>query len=111
MADFDNSLSLSTLLCQEDEASCFNFAADFNPYDSYLESNFVLDTEEIEYIEDMVERETRSFQYCSIDMFNWLKCARFDAIEWILNVGSLFSPVLIFPLFGLLIIFFACVLI
>lgn len=106
MAGFDISSSLSTLLCQEDEASCFNSGDHFNPHDSSCDSNFDLDTEDIEYIENLVERETQSFQShnhddCAINLFIWLKCARLDAIQWILNVGTF----LLLDLFDFFILF------
>ncbi|KAF2294704.1 hypothetical protein GH714_015660 [Hevea brasiliensis] len=99
MADFDT--SLSTLLCQEDDASCFNLSEDDYTccYDSNFESCFVLESEEIEYIEKMVERERSSGSRtyimssgdCLTTSFNWLKCARLDAVEWIFNTRAIFG--------------------
>ncbi|KAG8642709.1 hypothetical protein MANES_12G113400v8 [Manihot esculenta] len=101
MADFGTSLSLSSLLCQEDEASCFNLTEDDYTCcnDVHFDSCFVLESEEIEYIEKLVERETssgsttciRSFGDCLTTSSNWLKCARLDAIEWIFNTRAIFG--------------------
>ncbi|XP_048232287.1 cyclin-D5-1 [Ricinus communis] len=99
MADFDNSLSLSSLLCQEDDASCFNEnnsfqELNFESSSSSSSSCFVLENEEIEYIEKMVEMESRSFT-CSDDSsfanYSWLRCARLDAIDWIFNTRAIFG--------------------
>ncbi|XP_050205853.1 cyclin-D5-1-like isoform X2 [Mercurialis annua] len=93
MSDFDH----ASLLCQEDEVSCFNETfQDLNS--SY--SSFVLESEEIEYIEKMVELETRNYSIHSSEDddgynctetadFSWVKCARLDAIEWIFNTRAI----------------------
>ncbi|XP_021688275.2 cyclin-D5-1 isoform X2 [Hevea brasiliensis] len=101
MADLETSLSLSGLLCQEDETSCFNQSeADYNCcYDMNIDSCFVLENDEIDYIEKMFEREMSlgyttyilSSQHCPTTSFNWLKCARLDAVEWIFNTRAIFG--------------------
>ncbi|KAG8641138.1 hypothetical protein MANES_13G112400v8 [Manihot esculenta] len=97
MDDFGTSLSLSGLLCQEDEASCFNLSEDEYTccYDMNIDSFGVLESDEIEYIEKMVERETilgsTTYNDCSTTSFNWLKCARLDAVEWIFNTRAIFG--------------------
>ncbi|KAJ6916439.1 hypothetical protein NC652_018980 [Populus alba x Populus x berolinensis] len=63
-------------------------------------SCFALETEvDVEYVEKLVERETITFGYrchasfddCLITSHNWLKFARLDAIEWILNTRAIYG--------------------
>ncbi|KAJ6907669.1 hypothetical protein NC651_018176 [Populus alba x Populus x berolinensis] len=95
MGDFDNSLSLSSLLCHENESCFFNDSISDHNHIKHDRSCFGLETEvDVEYVEKLVERETITFGYrchasfddCLITSHNWLKFARLDAIEWILNV-------------------------
>ena len=92
MPHFDASFSLPSLLCHEDETCCFNehFCVDDDPC-------LVLDSYEVEYIEKLIERDngvdSRGFESlfdndCSKNIGGtWLRCARMDAIRWILNVN------------------------
>ncbi|WCJ31402.1 cyclin d5 1 [Euphorbia peplus] len=83
---FDDSDSFSSLLCQEDESSCFILNQDFNF------NPFVLQSDEIEYIETMVQRESRSFDdHSSVFVFDSFKYSRLDAIEWIFNTRAVFG--------------------
>ena len=95
MGDFDNSLSLSSLLCHENESCFFNDNISDHSSIKHDHSCFGVETEvDFEYVEKLVERETITFGYrcrssfddCLISSHNWLKFARLDAIEWILNV-------------------------
>ncbi|CAK7339663.1 unnamed protein product [Dovyalis caffra] len=99
MGDLD-SFSLSSLLCHENE-SCFlnDNMTDHNNI-KHDQSCFVLETEvDVEYVERLVERETSSFGYrchvscddCLITNHSWLKFARLDAIEWILNTRAFYG--------------------
>lgn len=101
MEESDTSVSLSSLLCQEDE-DCFNEKLGEHEEHKYtnLDPFFVLENED-EYIEELVQREAClglegyvNFDGCSTIGQSWLKCARLDAIQWILNVC--FSPPLIY---------------
>ncbi|KAF8377640.1 hypothetical protein HHK36_031023 [Tetracentron sinense] len=95
MEDSDSSFSLSSLLCEENEA-CFDDGAD---EDMLLTlNNYNLSETDDEYIEILVETETSfgtrihgSSHDCSTIMGNWLKCARLNAIRWILKTRSFFG--------------------
>lgn len=100
MEDLDNSsVSLSSLLCHENEEPSWVFlesSCGDDEISNHSEHNpcFVLDTDDFEYIERLVERETdfgcngiyAISPDCSPINHGWLKCARLNAIEWILNV-------------------------
>ncbi|KAK9169186.1 hypothetical protein Syun_001326 [Stephania yunnanensis] len=82
----DSAVSLSSLLCTETE-SCLDESEDegeffnFNSDDSSLPDTH-------EYITMLVDREKSSFGiHGSLEVHEWLKCARLDAIKWILEVG------------------------
>ncbi|KAJ4965618.1 hypothetical protein NE237_017467 [Protea cynaroides] len=95
MEDCDSSFSLSSLLCQENEA-CFDNEVD---EDACLNSsNYVISENDEEFIEMIIERESSfgckiqgSSDDCSIELESWLKCARLDAISWILQTRALFG--------------------
>lgn len=103
MEDFegDCSLSLSSLICLEDE-SCFD-----DEEGSKKELSFSLNApvpmeNDDEYIKMLVSKEmnleikdNRCEQDCPND--RWLKCSRFSAVQWMLKVG--FHQFLIFTLF------------
>ncbi|KAK9285320.1 hypothetical protein L1049_024511 [Liquidambar formosana] len=98
MEESDTSVSLSSLLCQEDE-DCFNEKLGEHEEHKYtnLDPFFVLENED-EYIEKLVQRETClglegyvNFDGCSTIGQSWLKCARLDAIQWILNTRAFFG--------------------
>lgn len=100
MGDFDNSLSLSSLLCHENESCFFNDSISDHNHIKHDRSSFGLETEvDVEYVEKLVERETITFGYrchasfddCLITSHNWLKFARLDAIEWILNTRAIYG--------------------
>lgn len=80
------SFSLPSLFCQEDE-SCLNELED---PDMNLHSPFSLSQSDDEYIQMLFEKETTFESNCSDQSKSLLKCARLDAIEWTLNVCSLF---------------------
>ncbi|KAJ4828702.1 hypothetical protein Tsubulata_039231 [Turnera subulata] len=117
MGDFEDhssSWSMSGLLCHETEASCLNedeeactcFDEKDNFHNMGCDSDrtcYVLDTEDVEYIERLIEMEKAgfvhtglslsSFDDCSAMIYNhqWLKRARLDAIRWILNTRAIFG--------------------
>lgn len=110
MGEFDGSFSLSSLMCQEDEACLIQEIQDDNTYDlkCNYDPSFVLANGDEEYMQKLVERETgfgsKSCGFsndCSARTESWLKCARLDAIEWIFNVCfslfALYFGFLIFP--------------
>ncbi|KAJ6740449.1 CYCLINS [Salix purpurea] len=73
MGDFDSSLSLSSLLCHENE-TCF-----FDDSRSWWSGRpLLLDTD-----------VARLLTIALITSHNWLKFARLDAIEWILNTRAI----------------------
>lgn len=86
MKGSDTSFSLPSLFCQEDE-SCLNELED---PDMNLHSPFSLSQSDDEYIQMLFEKETTFESNCSDQSKSLLKCARLDAIEWTLNVCSLF---------------------
>lgn len=91
----DSSMPLSSLLCQEDD-SCFDQLNDDK--DSNFNPSTISD-HDVEYIEMLIQSET-NFQSNSSDESScdysiksdktWFKCARLDAIQWILNVCEFF---------------------
>ncbi|KAA8537849.1 hypothetical protein F0562_027571 [Nyssa sinensis] len=95
MADSSHSLfSVSTLLCQETETR-FDEEVD---EDSFINStnSSASDTEEDEYIEMLLDREIGVIGFKSLqsshDMTgNWIKCARLEAITWILKTRAIFG--------------------
>ncbi|XP_012079400.1 cyclin-D5-1 isoform X2 [Jatropha curcas] len=111
MDDFDaSSLSFSSLLCLENEVSCFDQMEEEVEEDSFYDANnnfescLVLESEDIEYIEKMFEKEmgllgsANSYVMPSADSLstttndsNWLRFARLDAIDWIFNTRALFG--------------------
>lgn len=101
MEDSETSASLSSLLCQEDEDSLheeFDMTNDSNY--SNFNSDAITESDE-EYIESLVRSET-SFEKTSVlsddcprMSKSWLKCARLDAIKWILDVRY---PLSYFPI-------------
>ncbi|KAF8410218.1 hypothetical protein HHK36_002741 [Tetracentron sinense] len=95
-SDSVSSFTLSNLLCQEKEA-CFDEDV---VEDVFLTlNNFNLSESEDEYIEMLVERESSfgtkihgsSSDDCFTTLGNWLKCARLDAIRWILKTRAFFG--------------------
>lgn len=106
----DSSMPLSSLLCQEDD-SCFDQLNDDK--DSNFNPSTISD-HDVEYIEMLIQSET-NFQSNSSDESSchysikndktWFKCARLDAIQWILNVCEFFSSVFVvfFSLFLLVV--------
>ncbi|KAJ6419766.1 hypothetical protein OIU84_029810 [Salix udensis] len=100
MGDFDSSLSLSSLLCHENETCFFDDSVSDHSNIKHEQSCFGVETEaDVEYVEKLVERETITFGYrcrssfddCLISSHNWLKFARLDAIEWILNTRAIYG--------------------
>ncbi|XP_058081311.1 cyclin-D5-3-like isoform X2 [Magnolia sinica] len=97
MAGSDCSVSLSSLLCQEE--ACFDDDEEEEEEENErflsIEDLGLLETED-EYIEILVSKE-RSFgseSSGSSDDFsteNWLKCARLDAVRWILETRAFFG--------------------
>ena len=78
--DSDTTFSLPSLLCEEDESSL----NEVKLKDSIPRS------EDDHYIRCLIETESKSNDYgCVCDdehTRKWLKCARLDAINWILSV-------------------------
>jgi hypothetical protein len=76
--------SLSSLLCQESENCLYEEVVDESKFIEF--KNY--DGSEDEYMEMLFEREIcygfKSNQSLAIE--NWLKCARLEAITWILKV-------------------------
>ncbi|KZV22963.1 hypothetical protein F511_38314 [Dorcoceras hygrometricum] len=87
----DSGTPLSNLLCNENE-SCLQ-----EKY-NWKEENFEIypvSESDCDYIESLIQRET-SFQAsgseCSLkEKRSWFKCARLDAIKWILDAKGLFG--------------------
>ncbi|MCL7046444.1 hypothetical protein MKW94_008462 [Papaver nudicaule] len=93
-----SSLSLSSLLCKENEDTCFveddeevkvkvDLLIHTNNY-KFLES------EDEEYIKVLIKRENNYKKHDFSSTFitqDWLKCARLDAIKWILKTRDFFG--------------------
>ncbi|KAJ8769375.1 hypothetical protein K2173_002579 [Erythroxylum novogranatense] len=106
MGYFDSIGCVSGLLCEENEASWFSDKGNgdtctFDGQDDCI----VLGSEDIEYIEKLIQKETEfGFECCvpsdrwSRTSSGWLKSARLNAIEWIFHVREEFLP-LNFPMF------------
>lgn len=77
------SVSLSSLVSRESETTCLDEVTAFMSFAHCSTSE-----EEEEYVEIMMERETEfGFKKGQSFVFgNFLKCARLDAIAWILKV-------------------------
>ncbi|XP_059642865.1 cyclin-D5-1-like [Cornus florida] len=91
----ETSLSLSSLLCSEDE-SCL--IENKEPYYVIVNSPCSVSESEDEYIQMLIRRETSiesnnnlSIDVCPLSSKSWLKCAREDAIKWILNTRAYFG--------------------
>ncbi|XP_020230428.1 cyclin-D5-1 [Cajanus cajan] len=91
--------SLSSLMCEEGEASFFEDQDEIeNPGIEYLDNPcFVLEDEE-EYIEYLFRQETRfgsqNHHFLASDDHSnrhWLRSARVDAIDWIFNTQAKFG--------------------
>ncbi|RWW71806.1 hypothetical protein BHE74_00020433 [Ensete ventricosum] len=91
------SLSISSLLCQED-ATDLDLELEDELCQAYLLLKDAIFTDE-EYIEELASRERNSFERqedhefsscdgCLVPADNWFKRARSDAIRWILNNGK-----------------------
>ncbi|XP_077233450.1 cyclin d5;1 [Tasmannia lanceolata] len=92
MEDSDYSVSLSSLLCKENE-TCLDEEEEEEEYKTDM---FISEMED-EYIEMLVLKET-SFEIKSYGSSedlsnddNWLKCARLDAVRWILKMRAFFG--------------------
>lgn len=90
MAASDASFSLSSLLCEEDEASILKIGDESSGLDC-MNPCFVFDNEE-EYIEILLKREVGFLALapsgvCSLSAAKWLKSSRLDAIHWIFSVS------------------------
>ncbi|KAJ8765694.1 hypothetical protein K2173_014816 [Erythroxylum novogranatense] len=100
MGGFESGVHLSALLCEENEVSCYseNGNGDGSCNFDDHETCVVLGSEEIEYVENLIQRET-SFGFgccvssggCSRTSSGWLKSARLDAIEWIFHTRAVFG--------------------
>ncbi|XP_073023987.1 LOW QUALITY PROTEIN: cyclin-D5-1-like [Primulina eburnea] len=89
MEDFET--PLSNLLCNENE-SCLE--EQYNQKDENFEL-YPVSESDCDYIENLIQRET-SFQasgsdYSVKDKRSWFKCARLDAIKWILDAKGRFG--------------------
>ncbi|RZR72822.1 hypothetical protein BHM03_00017464 [Ensete ventricosum] len=95
------SLSISSLLCQED-ATDLDLELEDELCQAYLLLKDAIFTDE-EYIEELASRERSSFERqedhefsscdgCLVPADNWFKRARSDAIRWILNVSPHLLP-------------------
>ncbi|KAF5738252.1 D5-type cyclin [Tripterygium wilfordii] len=101
MEGLDDSLSLSSLLCHENEEAYFNGQENETDYMSYLGSFGLGSEDEEEYIEGLIRREDAQFDSkCHVSPSNdsavtvcqsSLKCARLESIEWILNTRAIFG--------------------
>ncbi|KAK6938582.1 Cyclin, N-terminal [Dillenia turbinata] len=82
-------LSLSTLICPEND-SCL----DEDEHDSFISSDS-LDNQYEEYVRMLVEQERINYSnntnQCPSNHEIWFKCARFDAVTWILNTRAFFG--------------------
>lgn len=99
MQDSGSGFSPSSLLCEED-GSCLKDSVDkdldFDPCPLSESDN--------EYVEMLIERDASSqSNNCGVSCDDslteseqtWLKCARLEAVNWILNVCVLFSPLIL----------------
>ncbi|XP_073128098.1 cyclin-D5-1 [Henckelia pumila] len=89
MEDFET--PFSSLLCNENE-SCLQ--EQYNQKDENFEL-YPVSESDCDYVENLIQRET-SFQAsgseCSVkEKRSWFKCARLDAIKWILDAKGLFG--------------------
>ncbi|KAK6939711.1 Cyclin, C-terminal domain [Dillenia turbinata] len=83
-------VSLSTLLCPEND-SCLDEEEDED--ESFISFNS-LDSQYEEYVAMLVEQETinnNNNNQCPYNHEIWFKCARFDAVTWILNTIAFFG--------------------
>ncbi|KAF5752837.1 D5-type cyclin [Tripterygium wilfordii] len=97
----DDSLSLSSLLCHENDEVCFNRQEDETDYMSYPGCFSLGGADDEEYIEGLIRREDAQFDSkCHLSSSHdcattagqsWLKCARLESIEWILNTRAIFG--------------------
>ncbi|KAJ7952763.1 Cyclin [Quillaja saponaria] len=90
-SDSDSLFSLSSLLCQEDQASLLKEDGDGNKGVNLIHPCLMSENED-EYIENLFKRETDfGSENCSSTTRSWLKSSRLDAIEWILNTRATFG--------------------
>lgn len=95
MEDSECSVSLSNLICQEDGTSLLLGDDDDDEEERsdvvtvYDDGCILSETEEDDYIETLVSKESGRFDSRIHDESyeDWLKCARSDAIRRILKVG------------------------
>ena len=104
MGDSECSFSISNLMCQEDRALLDDEDEEEEEDEEKSEVFLVLkdsEAEDDEYIESLVSREA-SFDGRGVDSLagnesslvvvvaggDWLKCARSDAIQWMLRVST-----------------------
>ncbi|XP_008787181.1 cyclin-D5-3 isoform X2 [Phoenix dactylifera] len=97
MGDSDCSVSLSNLICQEDGTSLLlgddGEEARCDVVTVYNDGCILSETEEDDYIEMLVSEESGCFHSRTHDESceDWLKCARSDAIRWILKTTVYFG--------------------
>ena len=93
MGDSDCSVSLFNLTCQEDGTSLLLGDDDEEEKSDvvtvYDDGCILSETEEDDYIDMLVSKESGCFdsRIHAESYEDWLKCARSDAIRWILKVG------------------------
>ncbi|KAL5713636.1 hypothetical protein ACHQM5_015692 [Ranunculus cassubicifolius] len=89
--------SFSNLLCTETEENCFTEDDDDEENGGFVRLSNILVTEnEDEYIQMLIQKENIAINRSSMNVGlmkrkrkDWLHCARFDAIQWILQTKSL----------------------
>ncbi|KAI3920309.1 hypothetical protein MKW92_017625 [Papaver armeniacum] len=100
--EFDSSsLLLSNLLCKENEDICFVEEDDDEEEEIKVEVDLLihinnykfLESEDEEYIKMLIKRENdyKNHDFSPFVTQDWLKCARLDAIKWILKTRDFFG--------------------
>ncbi|KAJ7944518.1 Cyclin [Quillaja saponaria] len=99
MGNSDTLFSLSSLLCEENEASLLKEEDDESTVINLIQPCLISENED-EYIENLFKRETdfgsqnclsSSDENCLSTKRSWFKSVRLNAIEWILNARAIFG--------------------
>ncbi|KAI3972744.1 hypothetical protein MKX01_019402 [Papaver californicum] len=97
-----SSLSLSSLICKENEDTCFVEEDDDDEEEEikvevdlliHINNYKFLESEDEEYIKILIKRENnyKNHDFSAFITQDWLKCARLDAIKWILKTRDFFG--------------------
>lgn len=84
MEDFDSEIPLPDLFCQEEDDFCLN-------EDETTEKDeiFKFSESDCEFIDISMQKETRFQPGVNQSESSWLKCARLNAIKWMIDVCSI----------------------